>query len=72
MKKKSIVIRAIKFSPFCGSLILLMAVYKMLTTNLVVTTIEIFGPFYEKRSWPQRTLFNDDRCTHFAMIALYL
>jgi hypothetical protein len=45
MKKKSVFIRAIKFSLICGSLILLMAVYKMITTNLVGTTIEIFIRF---------------------------
>jgi hypothetical protein len=45
MKKKSVFIRAIKFSLISGSLILLMAVYKMITTNLVGTTIEIFIRF---------------------------
>jgi hypothetical protein len=40
MKQKSVFIRAIKFS-----LILLLAVYKMITTNLVGTTIEIFIRF---------------------------
>jgi hypothetical protein len=45
MKKKSVFVRAIKFSLICGSLILLMAVYKMITTNLVGTTIEIFIRF---------------------------
>jgi hypothetical protein len=45
MKQKSVFIRAIKFSLICGSLILLMAVYKMITTNLVGTTIEIFIRF---------------------------
>ncbi len=45
MKKKSVFIRAIKYSIISSSIIMLLVVYKMLTSELVGSTMEIFVRF---------------------------